>query len=101
MIVKRVSTLLRDLPGDTLVRTPFGSGDMALDDYLVTRLAEVVIHSSDLAVALGEGPVGTADELQLVGGLLVELAVARGNGDLVLRAMSGRAALPAGFSALG
>lgn len=99
VIVERVSTLLRDLPGNTLVRTPFG--DMALADYLITRLAEVVIHASDLATALGEGPVATADELLVIGGLLVGLAVAGGDGDLVMRALSGRRPLPDGFSALG
>lgn len=74
-------------PPQRLVRAP-GDVTMLLDEYLVTRIVELVVHSDDLAVSVGEptpafGPVTTACAV----GCLLEVARLQ-SGDLaVVRAM--------------
>ncbi|MFV2199025.1 maleylpyruvate isomerase N-terminal domain-containing protein [Nocardiopsis sp. LOL_012] len=80
-----------------LVATPFGV--MELAEYLPTRTFELVVHTGDVCAALGERadpPEGAARSVLALAGVLA--------GDrlgVVLGALTGRAALPAGFSVLG
>ncbi|MGW3567291.1 sterol carrier family protein [Streptomyces sp. NPDC000941] len=47
----RFAELVPDAPGDRLLATRAGA--MRLDDFLVTRCVELVVHTDDLAAALG------------------------------------------------
>ncbi|MDT3396131.1 sterol carrier family protein [Streptomyces sp. B1866] len=50
-IAARFAELLANAPGDRLV--PSRVGAFRLDEYLVTRCVELVVHTDDLAAALG------------------------------------------------
>jgi uncharacterized protein (TIGR03083 family) len=97
-LAERVTALVRASSGDELMTTI--AGGMRLRDYLPTRTFELVVHTCDLAVALGEAvtpPAGAARHaMQLVTEVLVDDGVA---GDVLL-ALPGRAALAADFSVL-
>ena len=97
-IASRVLPLVADLDGTELLTTI--AGGMRLADYLPTRVFELVVHTADLAVALGvpaEPPAGPAAlALRLVG----DLAIAGGHAATVLLASTGRTGLPSGFTVL-
>jgi uncharacterized protein (TIGR03083 family) len=97
-IASRVLPLVAGLSGTELLTTV--AGGMRIGDYLPTRVFELVVHTADLAVALGvnaEPPPGPAAlALQLVS----DLAVAGGQAATVLLATTGRSGLPAGFTLL-
>ena len=98
VIAGRVLPLLDKLDGTELLTTI--AGGMRLADYLPTRVFELVVHTADLATALGlpaEPPPGPA-ALALT--LVSDLAVANGQAATVLLATTGRAGLPAGFTLL-
>lgn len=62
---------------------------MLVDDYLVTRLIEMLIHADDLAVSIGaETPAFPAAAWQRVIETLVEVAVRRHGAPAVARAMT-------------
>jgi len=64
---------------------------MTLDDYLPTRIVEIVVHADDLAVSVGAPPVPfPADVVDVVVDVLVRTARVT-HGDLaVVRALSRR-----------
>jgi Mycothiol maleylpyruvate isomerase N-terminal domain len=77
---------------DATVGTPFG--EQTLDAYLRSRTAELVLHGTDLKTDVKAPPGALAE----CGRFLVERAVSSGRGLDVVRALSGRATLPAGFN---
>lgn len=97
-IADRVLARVEASHGEEVVTTI--AGGMRLVDYLPTRTFELVVHTCDLAVAIGvpaEPPPGPAAQaLDLVAGL----AVHGGAAASLLRAATGREGLPAGFSVL-
>lgn len=97
-IAARVLPLVAACDGTEVVTTI--AGGMRLSDYLPTRTFELVVHTADLAAAIGvpsEPPaVPAAQALELVADLAVEQRAA---GPL-LRAVTGREGLPPGFSVL-
>jgi hypothetical protein len=97
-IASRVLPLVADLDGTELLTTI--AGGMRIADYLPTRVFELVVHTADLAVALGvpaEPPAGPAAlALRLAG----DLAIAGGHAATVLLASTGRTGLPSGFTVL-
>jgi uncharacterized protein (TIGR03083 family) len=81
---------------DATVGAPIAT--MPLDDYLVSRCAELVLHGLDLARALS---LDVAPSTAAVAGCVAFLgarAVQRGKGIDVALALSGRGDLPPGFS---
>jgi len=97
-IASRVVPLVEGLSGKELLTTI--AGGMRLIDYLPTRVFELVVHTADLAVALGvpaEPPPGPA---ALALGLVSELAIAGGHAATLLLATTGRSGLPSGFTLL-
>jgi uncharacterized protein (TIGR03083 family) len=97
-IASRVLPLVAGLSGTELLTTI--AGGMRLADYLPTRVFELVVHTADLAVALGvpaEPPPGPA---ALALGLVSELAIAGGHAATLLLAATGRSGLPSGFTLL-
>jgi len=57
-----------ELPADRLVASV--RGPIRADEYLATRLVEVVVHHADVAAALGREPAATPAAAGLVAGLL-------------------------------
>jgi len=88
----RALAVLAAVPDGAVVGTPFG--EQTLVSYLRSRTAELLLHGMDLRTNV-EVP---ADALVECGGFLVELAVRRGQGLDVVRALSGRGTLPSGFN---
>ena len=97
-IATRVVARVERCAGDELVTTI--AGGMRLADYLPTRTFELVVHTADLAAAVGvaaEPPPGAAAQaLELA----TRLAVESGTAARLLRAVTGREGLPAGWSVL-
>jgi uncharacterized protein (TIGR03083 family) len=81
---------------DDVVATP--AGGMRVRDWLPTRTFELVVHGLDLAAAADVPfdlpPEVVADAVMLAS----RVAVAVGDGGLVLRALTGRGALPEHFT---
>ena len=87
---------LEDLAPDELVQTP--AGGIRVDSYLASRTAELVVHTYDLAAALGLPVEFPAPVLAETVGVLARTGAERGHGVELLRALTGRGGLDAGFS---
>jgi hypothetical protein len=74
------------------------AGGMRLDEYLRTRTFELVVHGLDIAAACGVEPAFAPEPVLDAADLAAEVAVRAGRGSDLLRAATGRAPLPAGFS---
>lgn len=82
---------------DPLISTV--GGGMRLRQYLPTRTFELVVHGLDIAEAAGlPAPAYSAALLAAVLELAAAAAVLGGRGPELLLALTGRTALPAGFS---
>ena len=97
-ISARVLPVVTACDGTEVVTTI--AGGMRLADYLPTRTFELVVHTADLAAAIGVPaevpPVPAAQALDL----MAQLAVAGGLAGPLLRAATGREGLAPGFSVL-
>ena len=85
-------------PDDAPVTTP--AGTMRLIDYLPSRVFELVVHTDDLARALGIERQADVAARTVATTFLAGIVAEAEDGDLVLRALTGRDTLPAGFTAL-
>ena len=94
-----VKNKLDELSDDHIMATPVGG--IRLIDYLPTRTFELIIHTLDLAKAVGvddEPPsAGMDSTLQILG----QLALQRGHAPDLILAATGRHSLPDGFSVIG
>ena len=94
-----------DLPGvlaeaPAQMYLPWQDALMATDDFLVTRLMEMVVHSDDLAASVGvPAPDFGGAVLEPVLGLLTALAVARHGQDAVVRTLTRPQRAPKSISA--
>ena len=95
-IAERVLAQVAAADDDQLVTT-YGGG-MRLGAYLPTRIFELTVHSLDLAAALGIEVEPPPAALRLSLDIVEEVALRRGKGATLLRALTGRARLPTGFS---
>jgi len=73
-------------------------GGIRVRDYLPTRVLELVVHSRDLARALGLELAVPTPLLRAVALLAADVAVTAGQADVVVDALLGRGTLPPGFS---
>ncbi|NGO70681.1 maleylpyruvate isomerase N-terminal domain-containing protein [Streptomyces boncukensis] len=93
--------ILADAPADQVVRLSYADCDLTLDDFLLARLLEIVVHADDLAVSVG---IPTPDFPEpaafLVTDLLSRLAIRRHGQVSVLRALSRAERTPETISAL-
>ncbi len=89
--LRRLAATPDEHVGETL------GGTMRLADYLPTRVVEVGLHTLDLQAATGQAVTLPASAGGVILGVLADLS------DLptVLRALTGREALPDGFNLLG
>ena len=94
----RVTALVARCDGTELLTSIVGG--MRLVDYLPSRTFELVVHTADLATALGEpvDPPATAAAQAL--GIVTEVVVGDGLAGALLLATTGRRPLPEGFSVL-
>ena len=88
----RLRPLVEAATADRLVPVVQVPGGAArLDDYLATRVIELVVHTDDLACSVGmAAPDIPADALAVVTAAFLDLAVARSGGRAVLRAFARR-----------
>ncbi len=95
-IAARVRPLVARADDGQLLATPIGG--IRLIDYLPTRVFELVVHTLDLATAIGIAAEPPADAARLCLQLAAEVVARSGKATPVLLALSGRGPLPAGFS---
>ena len=93
-----LSELVGTLQGTELVTTI--AGGMRIDEYLPTRIFELVVHTLDLGRALGVTLDVPGRPAASVLGLISELAIGDGLAGPLVLATTGRGALPDGFSVL-
>ncbi|GIH05794.1 hypothetical protein Rhe02_38610 [Rhizocola hellebori] len=81
--------LLAAQPQERLVEPPAGPWALLLDDFLITRMMEISVHSDDLAYSVGiDAPALPPIVLEPVLSLLTSLAVRRHGASAVLRALT-------------
>jgi uncharacterized protein (TIGR03086 family) len=88
--------LVADADADAELGTPFGR--RRLGDYLPIRVAELVIHSLDLARAVELDVAPPPNALRLTLHLIADMVDKRGAAADVVLALAGRTTLPEGFS---
>jgi uncharacterized protein (TIGR03083 family) len=93
---ERVLAVLSTAADDRLITT-YGGG-MRLGDYLPTRVFELTVHGLDLNAALGLEVEPPPAALRMSLDIVAEVALRRGRAAAMLRAVTGRAGLPRGFS---
>ncbi len=87
--VVRLRVALADEPADRIVAIPWTAWRLALDDFLLTRMVEMVVHSDDLVASAPVAPPPIpAAATELVLDLLMRLAVRRHGPASVLRAFT-------------
>ena len=83
-------------PAGRTVSPPAGPWALTLDDFLVTRMMEIAVHSDDLACSVGVDPPDLPETvLHPVFDLLLALAVRRHGPTALLRALSRAERAPA------
>jgi hypothetical protein len=91
---------LASAPEDRVVLIPWQGWALSLDDFLLTRMMEIAVHSDDLAVSVGVPAPRLPDTvLQPVIGLLTRLAIRRHGQSAVLSALSRSERAPDSISA--
>jgi hypothetical protein len=85
----QIEATLRTEPPDRLAAVYRGAV-MRLDDYLVTRVVELTVHTDDLAASVGVEPRLVAEGVALAIEHLVAVALRRHGGPAVLRALARR-----------
>jgi hypothetical protein len=99
--IDELATRLPAEDGDRPVPMAAGPWSLRVDDFLVTRMMEIAVHSDDLAVSVGvPTPEFPPAVLEPVLALLTGLAVRRHGQPAVLRALSRAERAPAGINAL-
>ncbi|MEH3142524.1 MAG: maleylpyruvate isomerase N-terminal domain-containing protein [Mycobacterium kyogaense] len=86
-----------DAAGDPLIEVIGGLG-VRLSTYLPTRTFEIAVHGLDVAAAVGLTVSPPVEVLAEAAALAGRIGAHLGQGPAVLLALTGRSALPAGFS---
>lgn len=92
----RAMELIDAAPQERIVS--IGGLGIALGEYLRTRVFELMVHSIDIGRATGLPHGQPADALIATLQLASGVAAARGDGELLLLALTGRGTLPQGFT---
>lgn len=99
-LLGRLRSALPAEPGGRVVHLPWAGWALTLDDFLLTRMMEIVVHSDDLAASVGvPTPELPAEVVDPVVDLLARLAVHRHGPTAVVRALSRTERAPATISA--
>jgi uncharacterized protein (TIGR03083 family) len=91
-------TAVRAVDADPIIETI--AGGMRVSAYLPTRTFELTVHTLDIAAALERDVTAPAEALADALHLAAELALAKGDGQSVLLALTGRRPLPEDYSVL-
>ncbi len=86
-----------DTAGDPLIEVIGGLG-LRLSTYLPTRTFEIAVHGLDIAAALAVHRTPPREVLAEAAALAARIGVHLDRGPALLMALTGRSALPAGFS---
>ena len=95
-LLSQVEARLSQADGDDVIETI--AGGMRVSAYLPTRTFELVVHGLDIAAATGiacDFPLAVMSQACALGG---RISAELGSGPVLLAALTGRAALPVGFS---
>ncbi len=95
-LVDDAAEALRRADDDDIV--PTAVGGMRVAAYLPTRTFELAVHGADIAAATGLAVTFAPAVLADAAVLAARAAVGLGHGPVLLAALTGRAALPPGFS---
>ncbi|MEU0569044.1 maleylpyruvate isomerase N-terminal domain-containing protein [Nonomuraea sp. NPDC005983] len=99
-LLGRQRTEVPDQPADRVVHIPSSGWSLRFDDFLLTRLIELVVHSDDLAASVGIAtPELPPEVVNPVVELLAQLAVHRHGATAVIRTLSRAERAPATISA--
>jgi uncharacterized protein (TIGR03083 family) len=98
-VTELLHQVLTDLDGagDPLIAVIGGLG-IRLSNYLPTRVFELTVHSLDIARATGIDFAPPEQALEAAAVLAAQISALTGQAAAVLTALTGRDALPAGFS---
>ena len=98
-VTELLHQVLTDLDGagDPLIAVIGGLG-IRLSNYLPTRVFELTVHSLDIARATGIDFAPPEQALEAATVLAAQISALTGQAAAVLTALTGRGALPAGFS---
>jgi hypothetical protein len=100
-VVDRLPEALGAEPAGRVVHLPWTGWELTLDDLLVTRMMEIVVHADDLAVSVDLPTPDFPDSvLEPALALLCRLAVRRHGPVALVRALSRSERAPATISAL-
>lgn len=95
-----LQTVVEDTTLPAVVRMPWWGWALTFEDFLVTRMMEITVHSDDLAVSLDvEPPEQPAVVLEPVLSLLTGVAVLRHGQAAVVRALTRAERAPASITA--
>ncbi|MCU7722608.1 maleylpyruvate isomerase N-terminal domain-containing protein [Actinoplanes sp. KI2] len=94
----RATQALAEAGDDDIVTTPVGG--MRVRDWLPTRTFELVVHGLDAAAAGGVPHGLSLEAIAEATTMASRLAIALGDGEALLRALTGRAELPPKFTVL-
>lgn len=97
-IADRILKRLGHMPDDFLLSPP--TGGTRLSDYLPTRTLEMMVHTLDIAKAIGLEVTPPDGPLSSTLTLLADLALRQGEGQEVALALAGRAPLSIDFSVM-
>lgn len=98
--VESLAELIAAQPDDRVVDLAWTGWALRLDDFLVTRMMEIAVHSDDLAVSVDvPTPVLPDDVMAPVLALLARLAARRHGQPAVLRALTRVERAPASIAA--
>ncbi|MEV6630664.1 maleylpyruvate isomerase N-terminal domain-containing protein [Actinoplanes sp. NPDC051470] len=98
-LIGRATQTLAAAKDDDVVTT--AAGGMRVQDWVPTRTFELVVHGQDVAAAAGVEFSPGLDAMAEAVTQATFVAVAVGDGPLLLRALTGRAALPDRYSIIG
>jgi hypothetical protein len=100
-VVDELRQRLPHEPATRAVRLPWAAWSLSLEDFLVTRMLEISIHSDDLAFSVDvPTPELPAHVTEPVLSLLLKLAVKRHGTTAVLRTLSRAERAPANIAAM-
>jgi uncharacterized protein (TIGR03083 family) len=95
-LVGAAAEALAAVGDDDLVETP--AGGMRVADWIPTRTFELAVHGMDVATSAGVAFPLSGEALAESAAIAARVAVALGDGPLLLRALTGRSSLPSDFS---
>ncbi|MBB6350106.1 maleylpyruvate isomerase N-terminal domain-containing protein [Nonomuraea muscovyensis] len=99
-LLERQRAVLPAEPADRIVHLASSGWSLRLDDFLLTRVMELVVHSDDLAASVGvDTPELPPSVIDPVVELLARLAVHRHGATAVIRTLSRAERAPATISA--